>query len=71
MSLNKRHYNINKLRLIYKDGGLESIIDIFKKIDVYYFEDDESSAIFNLINSIDMSNTNDIIKDEINIILNS
>ena len=36
MSLNKRHYNINKLRLIYKDGGLESIIDIFKKIDAEF-----------------------------------
>ena len=45
MSFNKRNYNIEMLRNIYKRDGINEIIRNFNYIDAYVFNDEESSRV--------------------------
>lgn len=49
MSFNKRLYNLDKLKALYLDGGIEAVQKSFANIDAYIFEDDESKKVFDHI----------------------
>jgi hypothetical protein len=64
MGFNKRIFNIEMLKALYKDGGIDAVEKSFNKIDCCIFEDNKSSNIYQYIITNNNNKAIKLLKDE-------
>lgn len=64
MSISKIIFNIDSLRIIYKEDGIKGIKKSFNKIDSFFIFDEMSSKVFELINNNKIEEATKILENE-------